>query len=332
MRPERRRNDPAGLATPEEFIDALRALKNASGLTFRELTERAAAVGHSLPTSTLAGSLTRTSLPSAAVVTGLVRACGGTGEDAERWLAARTRIAIGAAAPDEAEDPDEAEAEPAEPAEPDEPPRPAAPTARRHRRRLLTAAAAGGLIVAGLGGVLAVGSDDESRDPVAEPTPESADQHVPPLGDVLLRPAHTGMCLTEGRERNGRTDRPLLVQRECATATAAPPRLVLQQAAEGTYQLLFVHPDHGPGCLTVDQGGQEDGRLLAPHDCNDGLPHQRFVIEPMDVPTAGGYRIMPAHGDKCLGFIGPVDEEGAEVAQMTCVGTADQQFLIEAAD
>ena len=48
--------DPAG------FIESMRRLKQQSGLTYRELEERASQVGDVLPRSTLADVLRRTSL------------------------------------------------------------------------------------------------------------------------------------------------------------------------------------------------------------------------------------------------------------------------------
>lgn len=82
---------------PAEFVAAMRALKAAAQVGFRTLEKRAEAVGDVLPKSTLVAVLSRDTLPRAEVVAAFVRACG-LGEDAvERWLAARRRIAAGAA-------------------------------------------------------------------------------------------------------------------------------------------------------------------------------------------------------------------------------------------
>ncbi|OEJ94338.1 helix-turn-helix domain-containing protein [Streptomyces thermolilacinus] len=80
-------HDPAG------FIARLQALKDWSGLTYRELSARAEAVGESLPRSTVANMLSRTTLPREELLVAFVRACGAGPDEAERWLAARKHLA-----------------------------------------------------------------------------------------------------------------------------------------------------------------------------------------------------------------------------------------------
>ncbi|WP_345510834.1 helix-turn-helix transcriptional regulator, partial [Phytohabitans houttuyneae] len=80
-------------ATAPEFVAQLKRLKERSGLTFRQLEERAAANGDLLPRSTVADVLRRTGLPRPDLVAALVRACGGTPGDVAAWLAARERLA-----------------------------------------------------------------------------------------------------------------------------------------------------------------------------------------------------------------------------------------------
>ncbi|WP_279571461.1 tetratricopeptide repeat protein [Streptomyces sp. 8K308] len=75
-----------------EFQAALRALRERSGLTFRDLERAAERRGEVLPRSTAAEMLRRAAPPAPRVLTAFVLACG---DDAnlERWLAARARIA-----------------------------------------------------------------------------------------------------------------------------------------------------------------------------------------------------------------------------------------------
>ncbi|MFJ8692673.1 RICIN domain-containing protein [Streptomyces roseolilacinus] len=75
------------------FVAQLQALKDWSGLTYRELSVRAEAVGDSLPRSTVANMLARGTLPREELLVAFVRACGAGPEETERWLAARKHLA-----------------------------------------------------------------------------------------------------------------------------------------------------------------------------------------------------------------------------------------------
>ncbi|MGW2057839.1 helix-turn-helix domain-containing protein [Streptomyces sp. NPDC001840] len=87
------------------FVESMRRLKERSGLTYRELEERAARNGDVLARSTLADILRRTSLPRPDVLTAFVRACG-DGQRVGAWLDARNRIAAGIALPAEVPTPE----------------------------------------------------------------------------------------------------------------------------------------------------------------------------------------------------------------------------------
>ncbi|MGW0656886.1 ATP-binding protein, partial [Streptomyces umbrinus] len=80
------------------FVASLRRLKEASGLTYRQLEARAAERGEVLSHSTLAGALNRVSLPRAELVSAFVRACGCSAEERGAWLAARRQLSAGRAA------------------------------------------------------------------------------------------------------------------------------------------------------------------------------------------------------------------------------------------
>ncbi|MCT9081534.1 ATP-binding protein [Streptomyces fulvoviolaceus] len=83
---------PGGEEDAAAFVASLRRLKKTSGLTYRQLEERAAARGDVLSRSTLAGALTRWSLPRADLVSAFVRACGCSGQEHRDWLEAHRRI------------------------------------------------------------------------------------------------------------------------------------------------------------------------------------------------------------------------------------------------
>ncbi|MGW4466114.1 hypothetical protein [Micromonospora sp. NPDC004704] len=91
--------DPYGATSPGEFVNAMRALKEWSGLTYRQLQRRAAAVDELLPHSTIAAALSRNTLPREDLVTGFVRACGQDEATAAGWLTVRKRIAAGLPVP-----------------------------------------------------------------------------------------------------------------------------------------------------------------------------------------------------------------------------------------
>ncbi|MEV0157896.1 helix-turn-helix domain-containing protein [Micromonospora sp. NPDC050686] len=86
--------DPFAATSPVEFVAAMRALKEWSGLTFRELQRQADKFGEALPHSTIAAVLARSSLPREALVTAFVRACGLDEATAASWLATRKRLAV----------------------------------------------------------------------------------------------------------------------------------------------------------------------------------------------------------------------------------------------
>ncbi|MFE6715612.1 helix-turn-helix domain-containing protein [Streptomyces sp. NPDC057695] len=93
MAPGRHTPDPREARTPAEFLAALQALKERSGLTYRELSSRAEARGDVLPRSTVANMLTRATLPRDELLTAFVRACGATPDELTEWRRARTELA-----------------------------------------------------------------------------------------------------------------------------------------------------------------------------------------------------------------------------------------------
>ncbi|WP_138643843.1 RICIN domain-containing protein [Actinomadura soli] len=77
-----------------EFVEVARKLKAWSGLSYRQLEKRSAALGDRLPPSSLATALSRASLPSEPMLVAFVRACGGGEDMVRRWTDTRRRLAV----------------------------------------------------------------------------------------------------------------------------------------------------------------------------------------------------------------------------------------------
>ncbi|MFJ6353088.1 helix-turn-helix domain-containing protein [Streptomyces sp. NPDC092046] len=86
--------DPREARNPAEFIARLQALKDRSGLTYRELSARAEAGGDVLPRSTVANMLARTTVPREELLAAFVRACGVPPERAQEWETVRAELAV----------------------------------------------------------------------------------------------------------------------------------------------------------------------------------------------------------------------------------------------
>lgn len=89
--------DPADARTPAELALYMRKLREASGLTYRDLEQRAEQAGEVLPRSTLATALSRDALPRPELLRAFLIACGHR-DRVEVWTAARDRIAAEAGA------------------------------------------------------------------------------------------------------------------------------------------------------------------------------------------------------------------------------------------
>ncbi|MET9506592.1 XRE family transcriptional regulator [Streptomyces sp. NPDC006622] len=339
-------SDPREARTASQYVALLRRLKDGSGLTYRQLEQRAAARGDVLARSTVADVLRRAALPRAELVTALVRACGAEA-DLPRWLAARERLA---STQDEAA---RDEREPATAAGADDSPDSAlldsrADDAVRRRRRapadsrrvgtaslvaLASLCTVALLVVAAI--VLLPRDDDApagertgSRSSV-EPTPAAAGPG-PAAGYSRIRPVRApGLCLTEGDVRMTGADRSktVAVQRPCDQAV--PPRTYLQRQVDGLYRIQWRHPQLGTGCLTVLTVGAYRGTLEPWDDCRAGGSAQLFRIERAGGP--GQWRLRPTlDGGLCLGMRGAATEPGTVAVAERCATGADtaQVFLI----
>ncbi|MBG6103640.1 hypothetical protein IW249_004054 [Micromonospora vinacea] len=317
---------PDDASNPAEFVDLLRQLKDRSGLTYRQLEQRAAAAGDVLARSTAADILRRSTLPRPEVVAAFVRACGAE-DQVETWLRARHRLAAGQfAPPSPAADPPPVDAVTT--------PERAGPARPRWFARPAPLAL---LVVAALLATLGVGFWIERRDDSQERAGQLADPTAtagggarsPSAGRSQIRPARSPhLCLTEGRDRTGQYTKEIAVHRPCTEAT--PPDTALVPVADGMYFIHWVHPVLGKGCLTVRE--EDPGRnLLEPWDedkCSASRSKQVFHFEPTG-STPDAYRIRPDRSELCVGLRDDSDVSAVALVE-PCTGGPDQVFLVNA--
>ncbi|MGW8377919.1 XRE family transcriptional regulator [Streptomyces sp. ODS28] len=300
-----------------ELTALMRQLKQDSGLTYRQLEERAAERGEVLPRSTLAGALRQDSLPRPELLRAFVRACGAGEEETAAWLAARHRIAVTVPG-------DDAKARPApEPQRPTPQP-PFATTHHTHhtRRTRRARSSALALVLIALllsGGYFAAATfgdeDGEQRAPGAarqkvagqrEPAP------APPApGTYRIRSAHSALCLSE---RDGE-DSGELRQSDCRTSS---PVYRLERSGDG-YRIRSLHPVFGLGCMGVAGGSTVSGARMADDYCGHRGEAERMRLRPAKgAGSAYGYRIVLRHTGACVAVPGASRTEGAPVLQLPC--------------
>jgi hypothetical protein len=158
--------------------------------------------------------------------------------------------------------------------------------------------------------------------PAPTPTPPAAGT-LPPSGFARIQPAGSGLCLTEGLERDRSANRTseVAVQLPCGQQG---PRTYLEKVGADTYQIQWHNPGKGVGCLGVDGAYTGVGALMGPGDCTN-KPYHRFRLE----PVAGGFRLRPAHSNLCIGLQAPI-AQGAEAIQQKCGAGTGQIFQITA--
>ncbi|MFB7514119.1 helix-turn-helix domain-containing protein [Streptomyces sp. NPDC056144] len=326
MTPGHRAPDPREARDAAEFLACLQALKDWSGLTYRELATRAEAYGDVLPRSTVANMLARATVPREELLTAYVRACGAAPAALEDWLTARKRLAVrggdegpghqGSGAPDpEAASPDFRTAEvPSprpEPTEPlAQPPSGAAETTVtgsgmrvRMWRGIVSGVALAGLGFAGVSFV-AVLRDGHGGHPPRLLT-------APAAGDVRIRVVGTDLCLGERRgTRSGQ-----IHQLPCPDAEV--PLYSLEEAGGGRWRIVSDHPDYGPGCSGIPSGGRIPGAAYEDSECGDPSRVEAFALEPYGTPVQG-YRIVPKGSAGSAGS-GDSAESAGSAAPGSCV-------------
>lgn len=332
------------------FVAQLRLLKERSGLTYRQLERRAEARGDVLPRSTLADVLGGRTQPRPELLAAFLPACG-DGHRVELWLRAWDRGSGRAGGAGAAEGVGEggavdggdrergaARTGGALVAEPERrPAQPARLAADPRGRSVLVLAACVLALVAAAAGAGWLDTDGPADRRAGEPTEAlGADRGVgsvspgaapeAPSGWVRIRPATApGLCVTDGRVRDGRHTPLVAVQRPC---DEVPPQgTVLEPLGGDTYRIPWHHPDYGKGCLKVLTDGPGAG-LLEPWDaCDQG---NRFHVEPSG-PRGGGRYVLRVDGHGCVGIKGSDTAAGAEAVMGRCVGKGGQVFFIEPA-
>lgn len=295
--------DPREARSAPELIALLRLLKDVSGLTFRELSQRAEAVGDVLPRSTIANMLGRTSVPREELLAAFVRACGCGPEQVADWLAVRKELAV------RGERAGTAEVSGAEAAAGHSSGTPAAPLpepARRRRTGAVVAAAVALVVLAAAAvTVTLLLRDDDDR-------PESRRVTGPVAGRaVQIRSVHSGFCLSEKRD----SDSGQLYQVPCEQETI--PRFSLGPLDGDAWRIVTDHPVHLKGCTGVWNGIRDAEAPLQDQECGKRGDAEEFLIEPVGRPV-DGYRIRPVHTRLCVGAERNSKERGAELVQTSC--------------
>ncbi|MEU2115877.1 helix-turn-helix transcriptional regulator [Streptomyces sp. NPDC016459] len=354
--------DARGARTPAEFLARLQALKDWSGLTYRELTARAEAHGDVLPRSTVANMLSRPTLPREELLLSFVRACGVDPAATEAWRTVRGELARrGTYAPaeeDPAADPPDPPAGPSDDSAPPDPPaspsedatspRPpdplaglsggsapppswpsaaAPPAARpgvssRIRRALVATVAVAGLVLAGVS-VVAVLRDGATGPAGQPPRTASTTPAAPVAGDVRIRVVGSDFCL--GERRGIRTGQ--VHQVPCAEAGF--PLYSLAAVAAGRWRIVSHHPDFGPGCSGIPSGGRIPDAAYEDSECGDPSRVEAFALEPYGTPVRG-HRIVPvgsATPGSCVTVVGDRTAAWARLAQAPCAPDATGQLF-----
>ncbi len=303
-----------------DFVASMQQLKKHTGLTYRQLEERAARNGDVLARSTLADILRRTSLPRPDVLAAFVRACG-DGRRLDAWLEARDRIARLDTVPPATPAPEtETEAE----AEAESPSHAATSTGSPPRRTPVRPVALALALVVPLLALLVwwLLPDDSP----GAPTAAGGTSPAPADGWVTIRSARApGLCLTDGRDRDGAYASAIAALLPCAQAPV--PRTYLEPAGAGLHRVQWHHPQEGRGCLAIMTTGPVKGMLEPRDDCGRAT---LFRLEATASDSAEGFRLRPVHSGRCIGIADDHAPEGAEAVEERCTGAADQRFLIRA--
>lgn len=326
--------DPRRAQSAREFIAALRALKDWSRLTYRELAARADAVGDVLPRSTIANMLGRATLPREELVAAFVRACGVGPAELTVWLAVRKDLATCAAEPGAGPLAEAAaDATPGEPLEQSSPASPTEPSSsrtpeagtRRSRTPMLSAALALTVAVAATAAVLVWrahddgGGEGDGAGRKGGSAAVSSDDPAPAPGKCRILAVHSSLCLSE---------RP---QDKIAWVYQVPcedvfPSFSLKRLDDGLWRIATLHPEHGPGCSGIMGQSKAEGAWLGDDYCETRGAGEEFRLEAVDRP-AEGFRLRPAHTGQCLGLPDGTTRRWAHVVQLPCRSGAPGQVF-----
>ncbi|MFI0982296.1 RICIN domain-containing protein [Streptomyces sp. NPDC021093] len=303
---------PRAVRTAAEFIEGLHALKEWSGLTYRELTARADAVGDVLPRSTVANMLARTTVPREELVAAYVRACGCGPSVVEEWLAVRKELAGRGERVEPEPDLVPVAEVPLPPGGKAPAGGPEAPSARRFSRTKVLAVALALTVVAATVAWLTRDTDPQLR-PLGAVT-------APGAGERTLRAVHSGLCLGE---RTGATSGKVLQ----APCEGLVPQYSLVRMGEQDWRIASYHPEFEEGCMGVHWGKREKGAWVEDDECVNRDPAaETFRFEPVGDPVKG-YRIRPQHTRMCLTVPGASRAEWTALEQRPCEDDAAGQLF-----
>jgi transcriptional regulator with XRE-family HTH domain len=302
---------PRSARNAAEFVALLRELRERSGLTYRQLEERATEHGDVLARSTLSDALRQDALPRTETLMAFLRACGEE-HHAGEWLEVHNDIATSyrTGVRTENADPEPDETEPDETERREQP-----PESRRDvpRGRLIGAALA--VLVVGAAASLAVAMTGDDGEPKARETgtAASAAPSAPPPGTYRIRSVVSSLCLSELESEDGG----YVFQADCGRAV---PTYTLEGAQDAVYRIRSLHPVQGYGCLGVGKGSTEGGAQMMDDYCNHRGTAERFRIQRVTAPVRG-FRIRPVHTGQCVSVPGGSTRKGDPVLQLPC--TAD---------
>lgn len=322
---------PCSAGSEEQFVVALRRLRERSGLTFKQIERLTAGGPLVLPASTLATALHRHTVPRPELVAALVRVCGGSPDTVSQWLALRESLVhpLGSGAEGPApEDLTVAQELAGSEGEALGLSRTAEMTLPSRRTRpVMRRPSAGGLVVllcvvslAGAVGLfkLVTSSGDAARpDVVAGPADPSRDRSQLPQdarsvdGDLLKI---GGLCLSE----KGEHDPSGLVQLSSCGRSFPPRRL---RPHGDLWRVTTVHPKFGPGCMGVVTGSTVSGAALSDDFCGQ-VQTDRFILQ----RVAGGFHLLPEHHNLCVGVTGK-PRIGSPLSQLPCDDSAPGQLF-----
>ncbi|PJI99820.1 helix-turn-helix protein [Streptomyces sp. 2333.5] len=314
--PDEQPPDPRRARTPAEFVLVMRAMKDRSGLTYRQLAVRAEGRGDVLPASTLAGTLSRGSLPRPEVVEAFVRACGGSPDDVERWLGAHHDLTHGdphATTPEDTSVVGDTDASRAHEGPPfPEDGKDSGPRWSAHARLFGGASLA---LLALVGVSLAVTRLTGQETAPAQVTGAASTSATPrpalsgpPPGVYRIRSAASSLCLSEREGESGGR----VYQAACAKAV---PVYSVEPVEGGAYRIRSLHPVFGYGCLGVTGGSTRAGAQLMDDYCGHRGSAERFQLQPADHAR---YRLVPAHTGACASVPGGSSTEWTPVVQLAC--------------
>ncbi|SDD38673.1 RICIN domain-containing protein [Glycomyces harbinensis] len=154
-------------------------------------------------------------------------------------------------------------------------------------------------------------SSEESASEAAEP-----DSALPGTGVYRARQEASGLCMTWGEEPDG--DRSVMVLGECGDTD---PELTWVEDGD-RYEVEMAFDEWTP-CMTVDDGGTEDGMLVGFDGC-DGLDAQTWEL----APVGDAYQLLTAaSGDLCLSVLKSSSAESGDAVAVQDCDSGDEKQL-----